>query len=149
MYFPCFCLWTNPKLALRMVVENICDKHTTRKHNSVIEIWPKTGTFPVGNYLFKVNNRNTRTRCEICSKLTIKICRLGWNSSEFLYQYLIWYWSQLQFNTMFSKTTLCMIFHTLWRFMPTGENSLAFLVQVNKIKNKEKQIHLPNLIAPP
>ena len=23
-------------------------------------------------YLFKVNNRNTRTRCEICSKLTIK-----------------------------------------------------------------------------
>ena len=25
-----------------------------------------------GNYIFKVNNRNTRTRCEICSKLTIK-----------------------------------------------------------------------------
>ena len=28
---------------------------------------------PVGNYMFKVNNRNTRTRYEICSKLTIKI----------------------------------------------------------------------------
>ena len=27
---------------------------------------------PVGNYMFKVNNRNTKTRCEICSKLTIK-----------------------------------------------------------------------------
>ena len=27
---------------------------------------------PIGNYMFKVNNRNTRTRCEICSKLTIK-----------------------------------------------------------------------------
>ena len=25
-----------------------------------------------GNYMFKVNNRNTRTRCEICSRLTIK-----------------------------------------------------------------------------
>ena len=25
-----------------------------------------------GNYMFKVNNRNTRTWCEICSKLTIK-----------------------------------------------------------------------------
>ena len=25
-----------------------------------------------GNYIFKVNNRNIRTRCEICSKLTIK-----------------------------------------------------------------------------
>ena len=28
-------------------------------------------THPAGIYLFKVNNRNTRTRCEICSKLTI------------------------------------------------------------------------------
>ena len=30
------------------------------------------GRNPTGNYMFKVNNRNTRTRCEICSKLTIK-----------------------------------------------------------------------------
>ena len=28
--------------------------------------------YPAGNYLFKVNNRNTRTRFEICSKSTIK-----------------------------------------------------------------------------
>ena len=28
--------------------------------------------FPAGIYLLKVNNRNTRTKCEICSKLTIK-----------------------------------------------------------------------------
>ena len=28
--------------------------------------------FPVANYMFKVNNKNTRTRYEICSKLTIK-----------------------------------------------------------------------------
>ena len=28
--------------------------------------------FPVGIYLFKVNYRNARTRCEICSKLTRK-----------------------------------------------------------------------------
>ena len=28
--------------------------------------------FPVNIYLFKVTNRNTRKRCEICSKLTIK-----------------------------------------------------------------------------
>ena len=27
---------------------------------------------PVGIYMFKVNNRNTGTRCEICSKLPIK-----------------------------------------------------------------------------
>ena len=28
--------------------------------------------YPAGIYLLKVNNRNSRTRCEICSKLTIK-----------------------------------------------------------------------------
>ena len=28
--------------------------------------------FPVDIDLLKVNNRNTKTRCEICSKLTIK-----------------------------------------------------------------------------
>ena len=28
--------------------------------------------YPTGICLFKVNNKNTRTRCEICSKLTIK-----------------------------------------------------------------------------
>ena len=26
---------------------------------------------PTGNYMLKVNNRNSRARCEICSKLTI------------------------------------------------------------------------------
>ena len=31
-----------------------------------------TTYIPAGIYLLKVNNRNTRTRCEICSKLTIK-----------------------------------------------------------------------------
>ena len=30
-------------------------------------------TNPAGNYMFEVNNRSTRKRCEICSTLTIKI----------------------------------------------------------------------------
>ena len=29
-------------------------------------------TNPAGNCMFKVNNRNTRKRCEICSNLTLK-----------------------------------------------------------------------------
>ena len=29
-------------------------------------------TDPANTYLFKVNNRNTRERCEICSRLAIK-----------------------------------------------------------------------------
>ena len=37
---------------------------------------------PVGIYLLKVNNRNIRTRCEICSKLTIKTLGRGqWRRS--------------------------------------------------------------------
>ena len=28
--------------------------------------------YPAGNYAFKVNNRNTRKKCEICLELTIK-----------------------------------------------------------------------------
>ena len=31
----------------------------------------KKTVFPVGVYVLKVNNRSTKTRCEICSKLTI------------------------------------------------------------------------------
>ena len=33
---------------------------------------PSDSILPISIYLLKVNNRNTRTRCEICSKLTIK-----------------------------------------------------------------------------
>ena len=40
------------------------------------KFWQILGYFRSSNpariYLLKVNNRNTRTRCEICSKLTIK-----------------------------------------------------------------------------
>ena len=34
--------------------------------------WVSSCHFPAGNYMFKVNNKDTRTTCEICSKLTIK-----------------------------------------------------------------------------
>ena len=38
--------------------------------------------YPADIYLFKVNNRNTRTSCEICSKLTIKTSeRRHWRRS--------------------------------------------------------------------
>ena len=40
---------------------------------------------PAGVYLLKVNNRNTRTRCEICSKLTINTTeRRQWRRSGVL-----------------------------------------------------------------
>ena len=38
-------------------------------------------THPAGNYMFKVNNKNTRTRCKICSKLTKTPERCEWHHS--------------------------------------------------------------------
>ena len=42
--------------------------------------------FPAGIYLFIVNNRNTKTKCQICSKLTIKTPkqRHWWRSHVFI-----------------------------------------------------------------
>ena len=34
--------------------------------------WSLVITYSAGIYLLKVNHRNTKTRCEICSKLTLK-----------------------------------------------------------------------------
>ena len=36
----------------------------------LLDFWNKIN--PTGNYMFKVSNKNSRARCEICSKLTIK-----------------------------------------------------------------------------
>ena len=41
------------------------------KVSNILLMWFNNLMIPAGNYMFKVNNRNTRTRCEICSKLTI------------------------------------------------------------------------------
>ena len=35
-------------------------------------IKPTRLTILADNYMFKVHNKNSRTRCEICSQLTIK-----------------------------------------------------------------------------
>ena len=39
--------------------------------------------YSAGNYMFKVNNRNTRTRRKTCSKLTIKTSERHHRSSVF------------------------------------------------------------------
>ena len=68
---------------LRYLFYQVKTKCTENLHNSnylvlyraIILLAPSIPilkAFPAGNCMFKVNNRNTRTRCEICSKLTIK-----------------------------------------------------------------------------
>ena len=53
----------------KYVVTNGFTKNTSCKNLVFIKLDCRN---PAGIYLLKVNNRNTRTRCEICSKLTIK-----------------------------------------------------------------------------
>ena len=49
------------------------------KNSFVVEATFENCSFwsiPVDNNMFKVNNTNTRKRCEICSQLTIKDTRM-------------------------------------------------------------------------
>ena len=57
---------------LRLCVDNINWITSCRESEDFIQIKVLLKHLPAGNYMFKVNNKNTRTRCEICSKLTIK-----------------------------------------------------------------------------
>ena len=54
-------------------IEKVIKKYKKRSVDSMSDKMISSVSNPAGIYLFKVNNRNTRTRCEICSKLTIKI----------------------------------------------------------------------------
>ena len=47
-------------------------KTKKNKENKEKQLLSLSGHYPAGSYMFKVNNSNTRTRCEICSKLAIK-----------------------------------------------------------------------------
>ena len=62
----------------KMFFASVTSKHTFYKsgmlHGSKVYTLLKSmvKATPASNYMFKVNNRNTRTRCEICSELTVK-----------------------------------------------------------------------------
>ena len=48
--------------------------------------------YPVGNYKLKVNDRNTRTRCEIFSNITIKTPKLRHRRRfEHISQLILWF----------------------------------------------------------
>ena len=56
-----------PKKTITNVSEKILPLNQLRCETTVIS--------PAGIYLFKVDNRNNRTSCEICSKVTKKTSR--------------------------------------------------------------------------
>ena len=56
--------------------DNLTRPHLLKKADSIVFVVDFVQNSdlsnPARNYMFKVSNRNTRTRYEICSKLTIK-----------------------------------------------------------------------------
>ena len=57
-------------LCLRPLMSSACNEFLKRDKS---DKYQQLGWhYPAGNYMFKVNNENTRTRCETRSKLTIK-----------------------------------------------------------------------------
>ena len=67
--------------------------------------------YPAGIYLLKVNKRNTRTRCEICSALTIKTSERLHSRSSGLFI--------VNFEHI-SHLVLLFFLFTLSRWMPSG-----------------------------
>ena len=59
------------KIKSKLIVTHHCSNYI-HKLTKLLIISELYAINPVNIYLFKVNNRNTRKRCEICSKLTIK-----------------------------------------------------------------------------
>ena len=65
-------LWYGNSYQLKASFLKRLPKVSFNKNNENYEQWKKVVTFPDDIYLFKVNNKNTRTKCEICSKLRMK-----------------------------------------------------------------------------
>ena len=59
---------TNPELSAKLPYDPLTIILKIRENFQEIQ----RTSVSAGNYMFKINNRNTRTRCEICSNITIK-----------------------------------------------------------------------------
>ena len=97
---------------------NLLFRNTFQFHSWKIHWVKYCRICPTGIYLLKVNNRNTRTRCEICSKLTIKTPERRRTSSRkmsvgqislthFLAYFTDWYIYETSKRLQFLKDRLC------------------------------------------
>ena len=58
---------------VQIILKKLLLPTTNDSHKSTSMFTFNNGNYnPAGIYMFEVNNRNTRTMCEICSRLTIK-----------------------------------------------------------------------------
>ena len=62
-------------MLLKIVIQSVCRQESKLIVPELVFIYSRSSDKnenPANVYLFKVNNKNTRKMCEICSKLTIK-----------------------------------------------------------------------------
>ena len=62
-------------MLLKIVIQSVCRQEPKLIVPELVNIYfdsSDKNEHPANVYLFKVNNKNTRKMCEICSKLTIK-----------------------------------------------------------------------------
>ena len=86
--------------------------------------------FPANIYLCKVNNKNTRKKCEICSKLTIKRPqRRQWRRSGVFIDNFehISYFFQVLLLHCWPSTSKCWLSYYQWLCSPIVRNSEAYL----------------------
>ena len=108
---------------VQLLVNQFCRNQWRFPRSCIVPWWPNTyPAYPADNYIFKVNNKNTRTRCEIRSKLTIKIPERRQRQRRIV-----------NFERI-SHLVLVFIFLTLSRYMPAGciLNSLKYVTQINR-----------------
>ena len=107
-----------PKVFKKVLTNPDCSKASDR------DCFP----VPVGIYLLKVNNKNSRARCKICSKLTIK-------TPERRH----WRWSGVFIVNFEHISHLVLVFRllTLNRKMPTGVvvQKKVFLAEYFKVSH--------------
>ena len=127
----------NTKILIGPILSNSFEK--VNQNGVIVVGWSDHD--PPGIYLLKVNNRNTRTSCEICSELTIKTLeRCQWRRSgvfivnfehfhtcsvvsivNFEHINVAW-WTYL----LFKKNVILEIKWALWNFIHVNEKLLTW-----------------------
>ena len=121
--------------ALRYSVTNVAEfwKHRNKTRTMRWDLQKIFCDNPVSYYLFKVSSRNTRTRCEIYSKLTIKAPkRRHWRRSGF---FIVPFCSILYHTRFLYCTILTLLYHIVFIFLyyttPCSSVSIFNFEQVN------------------
>ena len=110
----------------------ILNQLSTEWRNSSVGAW-------AGNYMFKVNNRNTRTRCGICSKLTIKIpercleqVNTSWEETQWIFQWILQNFSKHQNHLFLYKFSRLVLLFPLILYLMLVIEIMAIHIFVEK-----------------